>query len=89
MSEQLEKRIDRFESSMDKNFEKVTQILEKLARHDERVDDVERRIGQTEDDVRDLKKIVSANEYTAKSANRIFWMVLAGFVSLGFYFLRG
>ena len=89
MSEQLEKRIDRFESSMDKNFEKVTQILEKLARHDERVDDVERRIGQTEDDVRDLKKIVTANEYTAKSANRIFWMVLAGFVSLGFYFLRG
>lgn len=89
MSEQLEKRIDRFESSMEKNFEKVTQILEKLARHDERVDDVERRIGQTEDDVRDLKKIVSANEYTAKSANRIFWMVLAGFVSLGFYFLRG
>lgn len=89
MSEQLEKRIDRFESSMDKNFEKVTQILEKLARHDERVDDVERRIGQTEDDVRDLKKIVSANEYTAKSANRIFWMVLAGFISLGFYFLRG
>lgn len=89
MSEQLEKRIDRFEYSMDKNFEKVTQILEKLARHDERVDDVERRIGQTEDDVRDLKKIVSANEYTAKSANRIFWMVLAGFVSLGFYFLRG
>lgn len=89
MSEQLEKRIDRFESSMDKNFEKVTQILEKLARHDERVDDVERRIGQTEDDVRDLKKIVSANEHTAKSANRIFWMVLAGFVSLGFYFLRG
>lgn len=89
MSEQLEKRIDRFESSMDKNFEKVTQILEKLARHDERVDDVERRIGQTEDDIRDLKKIVSANEYTAKSANRIFWMVLAGFVSLGFYLLRG
>lgn len=89
MSDQLEKRIDRFESSMDKNFEKVTQILEKLARHDERVDDVERRIGQTEDDVRDLKKIVSANEYTAKSANRIFWMVLTGFVSLGVYFLRG
>lgn len=89
MSEQLEKRIDRFESSMDKNFERVTHILEKLARHDERVDDVERRMGQTEDDVRDLKKIVSANEYTAKSANRIFWMVLAGFVSLGFYFLRG
>jgi septal ring factor EnvC (AmiA/AmiB activator) len=89
MPDHIEKRIDRFESSMDKNFEKVTQILEKLARHDERVDDVERRIGQTEDDVRDLKKIVSANEYTAKSANRIFWMVLAGFVSLGFYFLRG
>lgn len=89
MSDQLEKRIDRFESSMDKNFEKVTQILEKLARHDERVDDVERRIGQTEDDIRDLKKIVSANEYTAKSANRIFWIILAGFVSLGFYLLRG
>ena len=89
MSDQLEKRIDRFESSMDKNFEKVTQILEKLARHDERVDDVERRISQTEDDIRDIKKIVAANEYTAKSANRIFWMVLAGFVSLGFYLLRG
>jgi len=89
MSDHIEKRIDRFESKMDKNFEKVTEVLTELARHDERVDDLERRTAKTEEDISDLSRIVAANEQTAKSANKIFWIILTGFVSLGFYFLRG
>lgn len=88
MSDQLEKRIDRFESKMDNNFEKITEVLIELARHDERVDDLERRVGKSEDDVSDLSKIVKQNESTAKVANRMFWVVFSGVASLLFYMLR-
>lgn len=88
MSEQLEKRIDRFESKMDQNFSKITEVLTELARHDERVDDLERRTAKTEDDVIDLKKVVTQNEQTAKNASKIFWLIFASIVSTAFYFLR-
>lgn len=88
MSDQLEKRIDRFESKMDINFEKITEVLTELARHDERVDDLERRVGKNEDDVGDLSKIVKQNENTAKIANRMFWIIFSGVASLIFYMAR-
>jgi uncharacterized coiled-coil protein SlyX len=88
MSDQLEKRIDRFESKMDNNFEKITEVLTELARHDERVDDLERRVGKSEDDVSDLSKIVKQNENTAKIANRMFWVVFSGVLSLFFWMFR-
>jgi uncharacterized coiled-coil protein SlyX len=88
MSQQLEKRIDRFETKMDGNFEKITQVLAELARHDERVDDLERRIGNNEDDISNLSKIVIQNEHTAKVANRAFWVIFASAVSFLFYLLR-
>jgi uncharacterized coiled-coil protein SlyX len=88
MSEQLEKRIDRFESKMDQNFSKITEVLTELARHDERVDDLERRTAKTEDEVIDLKKVVIQNEQTAKAANKIFWLILASVISTTFYLLR-
>jgi uncharacterized coiled-coil protein SlyX len=88
MSQQLEKRIDRFETKMDGNFEKITQVLAELARHDERVDDLERRIGNSEDDISNLSKIVIQNEHTAKVANRAFWVIFASAVSFLFYLLR-
>ena len=88
MSDQLEKRIDRFENKMDSNFEKITEVLAELARHDERVDDLERRVGNSEDDISDLSKIVIQNEQTAKVANRAFWVIFASAVSFLFYLLR-
>lgn len=88
MSEQLEKRIDRFEHKMDQNFSKITEVLTELARHDERVDDLERRTTKTEDEVIDLKKVVIQNEQTAKAANKIFWLILASVISTTFYLLR-
>lgn len=88
MSDQLEKRIDRFESKMDGHFEKITEVLAELARHDERVDDLERRTTKNEDDIGSLSKIVVTNEQTAKSANRIFWIIITGFVSFGFWMMR-
>lgn len=88
MSDQLEKRIDRFETKMDGHFEKITEVLAELARHDERVDDLERRTGNTENALIDLAKIVSQNEHTAKSASRIFWLIFAGLVSTAFYIAR-
>jgi uncharacterized coiled-coil protein SlyX len=88
MSDQLEKRIDRFETKMDGHFEKITEVLAELARHDERVDDLERRTAKNEDDVVNLSKIVVQNEHTAKSANRIFWLIFAGLISTAFYIVR-
>lgn len=88
MSEQLEKRIDRFENKMDQNFSKITEVLAELARHDERVDDLERRTAKTEDDVIDLKTVVIQNENTAKTANKIFWIIFASLVSTAFFLLR-
>lgn len=88
MSNQLEKRIDRFENKMDGNFEKITEVLAELARHDERVDDLERRVGNSEDDISDLSKIVIQNEHTAKVANRIFWIIFSAVISFAFYVLR-
>ena len=88
MSDQLEKRIDRFENKMDGHFEKITEVLAELARHDERVDDLERRVGKSEGDIIDLSKIVVQNEQTAKTANRIFWVIFSAAVSLVVYILR-
>jgi uncharacterized coiled-coil protein SlyX len=88
MSQQLEKRIDRFETKMDTNFERITEVLAELARHDERVDDLERRVGNSENDISDLSKIVIQNEHTAKIANRVFWVIFASAVSFLFYLLR-
>lgn len=88
MADQLEKRIDRFESKMDGHFEKITEVLAELARHDERVDDLERRTGKNEKDIVDLSKIVIQNEQTAKSANRIFWVIFSAVVSFTVYVLR-
>ena len=89
MSEQLEKRIDRFENKMDQNFSKITEVLTELARHDERVDDLERRTAKTEDDVVDLKKVVTQNEQTAKNSSKLFWLVASGLVGLAFFYMRG
>lgn len=88
MSDQLEKRIDRFENKMDGHFEKITEVLAELARHDERVDDLERRVGDSEKNIVDLSKIVVQNEQTAKSANRIFWVIFSAVVSFGFWMIR-
>lgn len=73
---------------MDGNFEKITEVLAELARHDERVDDLERRVGNSEDDISDLSKIVIQNEHTAKVANRIFWIIFSAVISFAFYVLR-
>ena len=88
MSDQLEKRIDRFENKMDGHFEKITEVLAELARHDERVDDLERRVGDSEKNIIDLSKIVVQNEQTAKNANRIFWVIFSAVVSFTVYILR-
>ena len=88
MSDQLEKRIDRFENKMDGHFEKITEVLAELARHDERVDDLERRVGDSEKNIVDLSKIVVQNEQTAKNANRIFWVIFSAVVSFTVYILR-
>ena len=88
MSDQLEKRIDRFENKMDGHFEKITEVLAELARHDERVDDLERRVGDSEKNIIDLSKIVVQNEQTAKNANRIFWVIFSAVVSFTVYLLR-
>jgi hypothetical protein len=73
---------------MDTNFERITEVLAELARHDERVDDLERRVGNSENDISDLSKIVIQNEHTAKIANRAFWVIFASSVSFLFYLLR-
>jgi uncharacterized coiled-coil protein SlyX len=88
MSDQLEKRIDRFENKMDGHFEKITEVLAELARHDERVDDLERRVGDSEKNIIDLSKIVVQNEQTAKNANRIFWVIFSAVISFTVYILR-
>lgn len=89
MSDQLEKRIDSFENKMDRNFEKITEVLTELARHDERVDDLERRVGANEDDISDISKLVRDNTGVAKFADRMFWVFVTGAVGLLFFFLRG
>lgn len=89
MSDQLEKRIDSFENKMDRNFEKITEVLTELARHDERVDDLERRVGANEDDISDISKLVRDNTGVAKFADRMFWVCVTSAVGLLFFFLRG
>ena len=89
MSDQLEKRIDSFENKMDRNFEKITEVLTELARHDERVDDLERRVGANEDDISEISKLVRDNTGVAKFADRMFWVVATSAVGLLFFYLRG
>lgn len=84
-------RFDRIEQKIDKLTDAVTKIVrveEKLVANDRRVDRLEFRMDEQEDDMKKIADLARSNSGVAKVADKIFWLVVAGGVSFAFWMLR-
>jgi hypothetical protein len=86
-----DQRFDRIEEKLDKLTDAVTKIVrveEKLVANDRRVDRLEFRMDEQEDDMKKIADLARSNSGVAKVADKIFWLVVAGAVSFGFWMMR-
>jgi hypothetical protein len=84
-------RFDRIEQKIDKLTDAVTKIVrveEKLVANDRRVDRLEFRMDEQEDDMKKIADLARSNSGVAKVADKLFWLVVAGGVSFAFWMLR-
>jgi len=80
-----DQRFDRIEEKIDKLTEAITQIVrveEKLLANDKRVDRLEYRTDLLETEIDDVAAIARNNSGVAKFADKFFWLVVGGGVSL-------
>jgi uncharacterized protein YdcH (DUF465 family) len=80
-----DQRFDRIEEKIDKLTEAITQIVrveEKLLANDKRVDRLEYRTDLLETEIDDVAAIARNNSGVVKFADKFFWLVVGGGVSL-------
>jgi hypothetical protein len=80
-----DQRFDRIEEKIDKLTEAITQIVrveEKLLANDKRVDRLEYRTDLLETEIDDVAVIARNNSGVVKFADKFFWLVVGGGVSL-------
>jgi len=85
-------RFDRLETKIDKLTDAVTLIArveEKILASNDRLDRAEVRLDRTEEDIDKIAILVRSNSGVAKFADKAFWLVVGGAVSLMFYLMRG
>jgi hypothetical protein len=78
-------RFDRLEAKIDKLTDAVTAIArveEKILASNARLDRAEYRLDLNETELDSLSETVRANAGTAKFADKFFWLVIGGLVSL-------
>lgn len=86
-----ESRFDRLEQKIDKLTDAVTKIVrveEQIASNNRRMDAVEERLNRHSKDLDSIAELARKNEGVARVADKVFWLILAGFVSYMFYTLR-
>lgn len=86
-----EQRFDRLEQKIDKLTDAVTKIVrveEQMASNNRRLDAIEDRMNKHSADINNIAELARNNERTAKVADKLFWLIVAGMVSTAFYFVR-
>jgi hypothetical protein len=84
-------RFDRLEQKIDKLTDAVTQIArveEKIMASNMRLDRAEQRIEKAEQDIDDITELARQNSGVVKFVDKMFWLVIGGFVSLTVWFVR-
>lgn len=84
-------RFDRLEQKIDKLTDAVTAIArveEKILASNMRLDRAEYRLDINETELDDLSKIVRDNSGVVKFADKVFWLVVGGIVSLSVWVVR-
>ncbi len=86
-----EDRLNRIETKLDKLTDIVASIArveEKMVANNRRVENLEQRVDTTEQDIDDLSKDVRGNQGVAKLADKLFWIVVGGIVSVSVWVVR-
>ena len=84
-------RLNRIETKLDKLTEALTMIArvdEKLTAGSLRVDRLEYRLDEQENDLDKIKEIVGYNSQSVKVAERFVWILVSAVVGLVMYGLR-
>ena len=85
-------RLNRIETKLDKLTEAMTMIArvdEKLTAGSARIDRLEYRLDEQEEDVDGLKATVGHNQQSAKVAERFVWILVTALVGFLSFELRG
>lgn len=86
-----DQRFDRIEEKIDKLTEAITQIVrveEKLLANDKRVDRLEFRADLLEGQIDDVAEVARSNSGVAKFADKAFWLIVGGAVSLVVWLMK-
>ena len=86
-----DQRFDRIEEKIDKLTEAITQIVrveEKLLANDKRVDRLEFRADLLESQIDDVAEVARSNSGVAKFADKAFWLIVGGAVSLVVWLMK-
>jgi len=86
-----DQRFDRIEEKIDKLTEAITQIVrveEKLLANDKRVDRLEFRADLLEGQIDDVAEVARNNSGVAKFADKAFWLIVGGAVSLVVWLMK-
>lgn len=85
-------RLNRIEAKLDKLTEAMTMIArvdEKLTAGSARIDRLEFRLDEQENDIDGLKAVVGHNSQSAKVAERFVWILVTALVGFLSFELRG
>ena len=85
-------RLNRIETKLDKLAEAMTLIArvdEKLTAGAARIDRLESKLDEFEDDLDSVKGIVGYNSQSVKIAERFVWILISSIVGLVMYGYRG
>ena len=86
-----ESRFDRLEQKIDKLTDAVTAIArveEKILASNMRLDRVEERVDKIEVELDEVGDLARDNSGVVKFADKFFWLVIGGVVSLGVWLVR-
>jgi len=85
-------RFDRVEAKLDRLADAVTAIArveEKILASNERVEKLESRITRTETDLDNLAILARSNLGVVSFANKLFWLLVGGGLSIAAYLFKG
>jgi chromosome segregation ATPase len=80
-----EDRLNRIEQKLDKLVdivESIARVEEKIASNDSKMERFEYRLDKMEEEVGDVGKIARQNSGVAKFADKFFWLLIGGMVSV-------
>ena len=89
--QRYEQRFDRIEVKLDRLVEIVSSLArveEQMAHNAKRLDLMEHRIERAEADIDAVAELSRANSFVAKFADKVFWLLVAGIISVGVFLLQ-